>query len=286
MIVVKAPRHKLLFLFTLSLVMVAASAGLAVGHWVPPLTELVGWCGILFFGLCGGWILAKLFSHRVSLILDREGLLDNSSALPVGRIPWDQITRVGIAEIEKQRFLGIDVRDRSVLATWAFRRWVGEVNVGLAGYPVYVPSTAIDRSLEEFHDLIARYWKDPKARTELDLHDPAFRKVWEGRMPTAWKFQLVIQIPIRSMGDFDRMVEAEERMIEALKDIADITGHDMGSGEGNIFIHTNAPERDVRIAFDCLEEHARDQAKAAYREIEGDKYVILRPAGLKEFRII
>jgi hypothetical protein len=173
LIVVRAPRHKLLFLLTLSGVMVAASGGLVIGHWVPPLTELVGWIGILFFGLCGGWILSKLFSHRISLIIDRDGLLDNSSALPAGRIPWDQIARIGITKVESQRFLGIDVRDRTLLATptSGLRRWAEDFNAAVAGYPFGIPATTIDRTLEELHDLIARYWKDPKARLELDSYD-------------------------------------------------------------------------------------------------------------------
>jgi hypothetical protein len=166
-IVVRAPHPKLLFLFTLSVLMVAGSAWLA---WaVRPFTTIIGLVGVLFFGLCGGWILARLFSNRVSLLLDRVGLIDNSSALPAGRIEWDQISRVGITTIEKQRFLGIDVKDRTILASSssAFRRWVDETNLALVGFPVNVPSTTIDRPLEDLEAAILRYWKHPETRTEL-----------------------------------------------------------------------------------------------------------------------
>src|SRR5262245_1276701 len=148
-IVVRASRLKLIFLFTLSAGMVAASAWLVLlkPAWLI-IPGLVGLCGILFFGLCGGWILSRLFSHRISLILDRDGLLDNSSALPAGRIPWDQIARMGITKVENQRFLGIDVRDRTLLpsSTSAFRRWAEEFNVAVSGYPLGIPSTTIDRT--------------------------------------------------------------------------------------------------------------------------------------------
>jgi len=176
-IVVKAPRLKLLFLLFLDVLMVAASAGLARFHRIPPVPELVGWAGILFFGFCGGWILSRLFSHRISLVLDRDGLVENSSALPGGRIPWEQITRIGITTVEKQRFLGIDVRDRTLLpsSTSRFRRWLDGQNLGITGFPVNIPSTTIDRTLEELHDLIAKYWKEPKARTELGTFDPRAR---------------------------------------------------------------------------------------------------------------
>jgi hypothetical protein len=175
LIVVRAPRHKLLFLVVLCALAVAASAWLALSHAAPPLTEVAGWMGLLFSGLCGGWWLSKLFSHRVSLIVDRIGLVDNSSGTPAGRIAWEEITRVGITTVVNQRFLGIDVRDQSrlVSSSSAFRRWIDQANKGITEYYVNIPSATVDRTLEELHDLIARYWKDPTARTELDLYDPA-----------------------------------------------------------------------------------------------------------------
>ena len=100
------------------------------------------------------------------------------------------------------------------------------------------------------------------------------------------KYLLVIQVPLGSMGDFDRMVEAEDRMGEAVNGVAEVDGHDAGSGEGNIFIHTDTPEAHVGPALQCLEEHARDEAKAAYREKEGNTFTILWPPGLKEFRVL
>lgn len=177
-IVVRAPRYKLAGLFALSVAMVGAGAWLVVGLPLTGLTQVVGAAGMLFFGLCGGWILSRLFSHRVSLILDRDGLLDNSSAIPAGKIIWEQISRIGITTVSSQRFLGIDVKERSSLVSSGstFRRWVDETNSDITGFPVNIPATTIDRTLEELHDLIARYWKDPKARTELGVHDPDAQK--------------------------------------------------------------------------------------------------------------
>jgi hypothetical protein len=174
LIVVRTPRYKLFFLFILSVVMVAASAWLAFGSpWTMLLLKGLGLFATCFFGICGGWVLSRLFSHRISIILDRNGLVDNSSALPGGRIPWDQITRVGITKVSDRQFLGIDVEDRSLLAASrsAFRRWIDDYNVAITGYPVNIPSTTIDRTLEELQALIVRYWQEPKARTELDAFD-------------------------------------------------------------------------------------------------------------------
>ena len=103
-------------------------------------------------------------------------------------------------------------------------------------------------------------------------------------MATPRKYRLVVQIPIESMGDFDRLVEAGERIDALLKDLGQVDGHAAGSGEGNLFIATDTPELAFQKALPCLDERVRDQARAAYRETEGETFTILWPPGLKEFR--
>ena len=105
-------------------------------------------------------------------------------------------------------------------------------------------------------------------------------------METARKYQLVIQFPVVSTGDFDHMVEAEQRMREALKGTAEVEKREHGSGECNVYMVTDAPEADAQKALLCLEEQTRDQAKAAYRAVGDDHYKLLWPPGATVFRIL
>ena len=100
------------------------------------------------------------------------------------------------------------------------------------------------------------------------------------------KYRLVIQVPIETTGDFDRLIEAEERIDALLKDLGQVDGHQTGTGEGNLFINTDTPELTLQKALPCLDEKLRDLAKVAYREREGETYILLWPPGLKEFRVI
>ncbi len=63
-------------------------------------------------------------------------------------------------------------------------------------------------------------------------------------------------------------------------------GHDSGTGQGNIFIDSDAPQADLQKALASLDERLRDQAKAAYREKEEDPYTVLWPPGLTKFNIL
>ena len=82
------------------------------------------------------------------------------------------------------------------------------------------------------------------------------------------------------------MIELEEAIMQRLGNLGDVDGHDAGSGEMNIFIHTDDP----RLAFQRIEQvlGTRDflpELKAAFRDIDADDYTILHPAGLSHFEV-
>jgi hypothetical protein len=101
------------------------------------------------------------------------------------------------------------------------------------------------------------------------------------------KYELVLQLPHSSIKDYDAMVELEEVIIGGLGDLGKVDGHDAGSGEMNIFIHTDNP----RAAFARIQQHlgTRDfmpDLRVAFRTIGEDEYTILHPEGLTHFAIV
>lgn len=100
------------------------------------------------------------------------------------------------------------------------------------------------------------------------------------------KFLLVIQVPIGSTGDFDRLLEAEQRMEALLGALGQVDGHDSGSGEANLFIFTDNPTLAFQKALPCLDERSRDLVRAAYREVEGETFTVVWPPGAQEFRVL
>lgn len=100
-------------------------------------------------------------------------------------------------------------------------------------------------------------------------------------------YQLVLQFPGNSLGDFDALVALEDALIDELPKIAKVDGHDFGSGEMNIFIHTDHPKETFETVKPLLAK--RDLlilVRAAYRAIPDDKYTILWPTNLdKPFNI-
>ena len=107
------------------------------------------------------------------------------------------------------------------------------------------------------------------------------------RLDHVMDYQLVLQFRGDSLDDFDAMVALEEELTEELGDSADVDGHDVGSGETNIFILTSDPAGTFERATPVLARTQRLQAvTAAYRRVDGEQFTVIWPEGsTNEFRV-
>ncbi|MGH8761317.1 MAG: STM3941 family protein [Burkholderiales bacterium] len=116
-----------------------------------------------FFGLCAVYAGAKLFDNSPGLIIDAEGLVDNSSGLSAGRIPWSDIKGVGFTTVEKQRFLTIVVHDphKYVRRASPLMRPFVTMNMKLFGSPIQISANTLkvnfDDLMKAVTDRHARY---------------------------------------------------------------------------------------------------------------------------------
>ena len=101
------------------------------------------------------------------------------------------------------------------------------------------------------------------------------------------KYQLVLQFAADSVEDFDRLVALEDRLIEALSDVATVDGHDFGSGKFNIFVLTDDPTTVFGKAHAIVVNlGVRNVMRSAYRALDSEDYVILWPSSLTEFSVL
>jgi len=101
------------------------------------------------------------------------------------------------------------------------------------------------------------------------------------------KYQLVLQFAADSTEDFDRLVTLEDRLIQEMDDIATVDGHDFGSGEFNIFLLTDDPTTVFGKAHGIvINQGVHNAMRSAYREMDGEDYVVLWPSSLTEFSVL
>jgi hypothetical protein len=101
------------------------------------------------------------------------------------------------------------------------------------------------------------------------------------------KYQLALQFPANSITNYDEMIALEDELIERLGSSAKVDGHDCGSGEMNIFIHTDDPKKVFEAIRPVVAKRKLiENCVAAYRERTGEEYAVVWPIGFtKQFRI-
>ena len=97
-----------------------------------------------------------------------------------------------------------------------------------------------------------------------------------------YKYQLVLQFPFSGSNDYDALVDLENELGIQIGDHGIVDGHDAGSDEMNIFIHTNNPADVFSQAISGLASNILfARMRAAYRPIGKSNYTTLWP---KEFK--
>ena len=96
-------------------------------------------------------------------------------------------------------------------------------------------------------------------------------------------YQLVLQFKGNAILDFDSLVTLENNLQRIVEPIAEVDGHDIGSGEVNIFVLTADPvatfERAKSLLSDAFLLH---KVGVAYRELRSDKYIVVWPESSTE----
>ncbi len=93
------------------LISLDSAAIAAQSHRSPLYVHGIGLASIIFFGLTGISSFKKLFDTRPGLVLNSSGIVDNSSAVAAGFVPWAEISGAEAIQIRRQRILAIKLKD-------------------------------------------------------------------------------------------------------------------------------------------------------------------------------
>ena len=72
-------------------------------------SRFIGWFGVALFGLCLVGILSQLLRHGPTVVIDDLGVFDRR--LRIGRIPWEEIASVSVAQVRRQRLISLWLRN-------------------------------------------------------------------------------------------------------------------------------------------------------------------------------
>ena len=161
----------------LVLLLVGALGFVAVGIWLltldaefiasqrkfnnPSLVYGLGIVGIAFFGACGYIGIKKLFQQTPGLVLNAEGIFDNSSGVSAGLVPWSDISGIYEYAIGQQKFIAILVvdPDKYINRGNALRRMTNKANMKMSGTPINISANSLKLTYPELLAAITEYFQ-------------------------------------------------------------------------------------------------------------------------------
>ena len=69
--------------------------------------KAIGVVGVLFFGVAGIFGIRKLSDESTGLVIDENGICDNSSGISVGLIEWSDIIEIRTRQVSSTKFIMI-----------------------------------------------------------------------------------------------------------------------------------------------------------------------------------
>lgn len=125
----------------------------------PTFVHAVGNVCVLFFSACCLFGFVKFFDKKPGLVLSSTGIVDNSSGVAAGFIPWTEITGVSIYELGRQKMLIVKVRDPSKYINRGspLKRALNRANNSMCGSPIVIGANALKINFDELLNLFNSY---------------------------------------------------------------------------------------------------------------------------------
>lgn len=123
----------------------------------PTLIFATGLTSVIFFGAIAIIIIRKMMDKRPGLIINKEGIIDNSSGVSAGLIPWNDIENITVTKVMSQRFLMIHVRnpqDYLSKVTNPIKRNTMALNYKSYGSPISISANALEIDFDNFYNLL------------------------------------------------------------------------------------------------------------------------------------
>lgn len=119
------------------------------------LIRFAGILSVVFFGACSVYGMIKLFDKRYGLIIDRNGIIDNTNASSVGLINWADILSIETQQVMSTKFLLIFVTnpDKYLNQTTGLKRKLLQGNMKMYGTPLSITSNSIRCNFDDLQTL-------------------------------------------------------------------------------------------------------------------------------------
>ena len=111
-----------------------------------------GWLGLAFFGPAAIILMRRVADRRPQIVADERGLYWRQWS--EATIPWDAFESVSVQQVNRQRLLGLTLRDPQAHAPTTPLGQLARYNESLGFAHVTLSAQGLDCSFDELHDAI------------------------------------------------------------------------------------------------------------------------------------
>lgn len=121
-------------------------------------TKAAGVAGSILFGAIAVFAVSKLFDGKPGLVIDENGIFDNSSAIATGFIPWEDVKGFREIRVRNQRFLIIEVVDpeKYISRSSYISRMFVLANSRFYGSPIAITSNAVSMKFDTLKVMVVQ----------------------------------------------------------------------------------------------------------------------------------
>lgn len=122
----------------------------------------IGIIGAITFSFFGFFILKKIFDTKKGLIITKDGIIDNSSAISIGIVYWNDMKKIEVHNVASTKFLIlilVDPHKYIELAKNKFSKQAMKANYKLYGLPIAISSNSLKISFSKLEALIVKEFK-------------------------------------------------------------------------------------------------------------------------------
>lgn len=171
-------KNKIILSFIGSLIFVAFGIWFIIDPekfitWIfqnPEIIRIVGMVSTLVFGVFAFYIFKKLLDTKYGLIIDQNGITDNTNATSIGLVKWKDITGIRFLEVVNQKFLMIDVSNPEYyigLKKSGIGKMAMKVNYNKYGSPISITANSLKADFNEVWKVVEKQYEAKKHHNNL-----------------------------------------------------------------------------------------------------------------------
>ena len=121
---------------------------------------IAGLSSLLLFGIMTILYAIKLFQKAPGLIIDQTGITDNASGISAGLIRWEDLEKIAVMELRKQKLLMLYVHNPQYYIERqrnGIKRKIMQINYRSFATPISISTNGLRCKFDELHRILKQY---------------------------------------------------------------------------------------------------------------------------------